>query len=303
MLETSGGCEEMLPVSFTENLQFRRSMCGTLHFTGAGSMTNPADKSESLAVMEPAFSSLDREMRAVDTMFMIFKILLMFIFYSSVIQEIRDLIVKGEFLLRFPGVENAMDPGGLVLEEDKQGPQGKKYRITGISRKHRGILALVFFLRIAILFLLLRFGSWFLLNEGRYIELVMNALALSFITGIDEMIYLFMEASEIKKDGFEDVEPLKFETVVPPPDEWKGFCFTKECWGLFVIPLVAIVVVLWNTYAVRMPRIEAMTCACLSEGANCAESMVNQREWWQHYWSHILPAAIHQIEGMRLDGS
>jgi len=303
MLEAGGGCEESLPLSFTENLQSRRSMCGVLHFIGAGSMTNPADKSESLAVMEPGFSLLDRERRAVDSMFIFFKILLMFIFYSSVLQELRDLVIKFEFLVRFPGLESPSDPGGLILEADKRGPEGKQYRVTGISRKHRGLTGIIFLLQVAILFLLLRFGSAFLLKESHYIELVMNALALTFITGIDEMIYLFMETSEIKADGFEDVEPLKFETIVPKSNTWIGYCFTKECWGLFVLPLIAIVVVLWNVHGVRMARIEAMTCACLSEGEHCAESMVNQGEWWQHYWSHILPAAMHQIEGMRLDGS
>jgi len=303
MLETGGGCEDSLPLSYTENLQYRRSMCGTLHFLGVESMTNPVDKSESLPVMEPSFDLLNQQRRAVDTMFIFFKILLMYLFYASIIQEMRELLGTFEFLLRFAGLENASDPGGLILEDDKQGPERKKYRVTGISRKHRGILTIISILRVLILCILVRFGSWFLLNEGRYIELVMNALALSFITGIDEMMYSFMEANEIKEEGFEDVETLKFETIIPPANTWIGYCFRKECWGLFVIPLVAVVVVLCNTYFVRMPQIEAMTCACLSEGEHCAESMVNQKEWWQHYWSHTLPAAIHQIEGMRLDGS
>merc|ERR1719215_79929 len=253
--------------------------------------------------MEPAFSLLDQQKRAVDTMFIFFKILLIYLFYASVIQEIHELIKTLECLLRFPGLANSSDPGGFILKDDKQGPEHKKYKVTGISRKHRALLTIIFILRVLILCILIRFGSWFLLNEGRYIELVMNALALSFITGIDEMMYSFREAHEIKEDGFEDVETLKFESIIPPASSWIGYCFRKECWGLFVIPAVAVVVVLWNTYFVRMPRIDAMTCACLSEGEHCAESMVNQREWWQHYWSHTLPAAIHQIEGMRLDGS
>lgn len=304
MLQEGGGCEESLPVSFTENRYSRRSMCGVVQLRGVGAMTNPADSSESLPLMETSFSLLEQQKRAVDVMFLFFKVLLMYLFYATLIQELRELVGTLEFLVRFPGLQLASDPGGLILEDDKQGEDGKKYRITAISRKHRGILTIIFTLRVFILCILVRFGSWFLLNEGRYIELVMNALALSFITGIDEMMYSFMEAAEIKEDGFEDVEQLYYESVIPPWNKsWLGYCFRKECWGLFFIPVISIVVVLWNAQYTRLPRIEAMNCACLSEGENCAESMVNQKAWWQYYWTHILPAAIHQIEAMRLEGS
>jgi hypothetical protein len=304
MLQEAGGCEAVLPVSFTENHQARRKMCGAVSLHGVGSMTNPADKSEVLPVMETNFSLLEEQKRAVDSMFIFFKILLMYLFYASILQECRELIGTVEFLLRFPGLQMASDPGGFVLEEHEQGDEQKSYRITGISRKHRGILSVIFIARVLIIFILVRFGSWFLLNEGRYIELVMNALALSFITGVDEMMYSFMDSHEIKDDGFEDVETLHYESILPAAStSWIGYLFRKECWGLFLIPLICIIVVVWDAHFTRMPRIEAMNCACLSEGDFCAESMVNQASWWAHYWSHTLPAAMHQIEAMRLQGA
>jgi len=304
MLQEGGGCESILPVSFTENHHARRKMCGAISLHGVGSMTNPAEKSDVLPVMETNFSLLEEQYRAVDSMFLFFKILLIYLFYTSILQECRELVGKAEFLIFFPGLQTASDPGGFVLEEHEQGDELKLYRITGISRKHRGILTVIFIARMLIIFILVRFGSWFLLNEGRYIELVMNALALSFITGVDEMMYSFMDSNEIREDGFEDVETINYESVIPAASSsWIGYCFRKECWGLFLVPLIAIIVVVWNAHFTRTPRIEAMTCACLSEGDNCAESMLNQASWWAHYWSHTLPAAVHQIEAMRLQGA
>lgn len=303
MLEVGGGCEKSLPVSFSANVDARQSICGSseLNVGSLASMTNPADQTESLPVMQPNFSMLERETSGVSSLFLFFKILLMYMFYSSVLQEMREQLAAAELILRFPSLQRASDPGGVILEEKEQGEEGKKYRITGISRKHRGMLAIIFLFRVLILCMLVRFGSVFLLNESRYIELVMNAVSLAFITGVDEMLYDLMEAAEINEGGFEDVETISMETVVPSHHTWCGYFFRKECWGLFIVPVIAAAATLYNAHVVRMPRIEAMNCACLSQGDRCAESMVNQHDWWKHYWSKVLPAAIHHIEALRLD--
>lgn len=266
-------------------------------------MTNPHDPNEVLPVMDLSYSLLEEQKQGTHEVYLFFKMILMFLFYASIVEEVRDLIKMGEFLGRFPGVEHADDRGGRELQEHELGPEGKKYRVTGISRKHRVFLATVFALRIFILFVLFRFGSWFLLSESRYIELVLNALALSFITGIDELLYsTFMETSEKHEDGYDETERMLYKSVIPGPDKWIGFIFRKECWGLLFIPCLSVGVVLWNAYYVRRPIVEALTCTCLQEGDHCAESMVNQGTWWLNYWKHVLPAAIHQIEALQLQG-
>jgi len=303
MLANGGGCEQSLPPSFTENLHSRRSLCGSTSLRAVGMFANPHDPMEAIPVMKPSYSFLAQQKRSVDALFLFFKALIMFLFYSSLIDEVRDLIKTGEFLVRFPGVRHAADRGGMHMAEEAQGPEKKKFRITGISRKHRAGMVLVWLLRIVILMIMIRFGSWFLLSEGRYIELVLNALALSFITGIDEVLYGFLESSERRDDGFDDVEPVRFETSIPhEKNTWTGWLFRKEFWGLFVLPVISVICVLWNAHFVRQPLMEALTCTCMQEGDNCAESMSHQEAWWKQYWTHILPAAMHQIEALRLQG-
>lgn len=312
MLEPGGGCDHALPASYREARLQRSSMCGTVSLHGAGFVTNPHDPTEFLPVMEPSFSNVSSQERAAHSTFLFFKVLIMYLFYASVVDEVRDLIKTSEFLCRFDGVRDADDRGGIDFEKPTdgeaqaiRGADEQRYEIQRISRKHRAGMIVVVLARFLILFLLMRFGSWFLLNESRYIELVMNALALAFITGIDEMLHAtFLEKTEQADDGYDEVAPISYESMVPHfKTSWIGYMFRKECWGLFLIPCLSIIVVTWNAYFARIPTIDALTCACLQEGAHCAESMVNQEAWWQHYWTRTLPAAIHQIEALRLQAA
>jgi len=299
MLEEGGGCEQILPASFLQNSLQRRNQCGLSSLGSASAfVTNPEDASDVVPVMKIAFSKLVEYSQSTDAMFLFFKILIMFLFYSSIVDELRDLIQICEFLLRFDGIKSLDDRGGDLVD-DPHSARGKTYRITGISRKHRAAMVVILFLRMIILCTLTSYGTWFLLNEGRYIELVLNALALSFITGIDEVLYNFVDEEEL---SLNDVEPVKSMTHIPGPETWIGTMYSKEFWGLVFLPIMAISVVMWNCHHVRMPLLEALTCTCTQAGPNCAESIQNQLPWWKNYWSQVLPSAVHHIEGLRLQG-
>lgn len=299
MLEEGGGCEQTLPASFLQNSLHRRNQCGSSSLEGASAfVTNPEDASDTVPVMKMSFSKLMDFSQSTDEMFLFFKILIMFLFYSSLVDELRDLIQTFEFLLRFEGIKSVGDRGGETVI-DPQSARGKHYKITAISRKHRAAMIFILFLRMVILCTLTSYGTWFLLNEGRYIELVLNALALSFITGIDEVLYNFVDEEEL---SLNDVEPVKSMTHIPGPETWIGMMYSKEFWGLVILPVMSIGVVMWNCHYVRVPLLEALTCTCTQTGPNCAESIQNQLPWWKNYWSQILPSAVHQIEGLRLQG-
>jgi len=299
MLEEGGGCEQTLPASFLQNTLQRRNQCGSSSLGSASAfITNPVDDSDVVPLMKVSFSKVVEFSQSTDAMFLFFKILIMFLFYSSLVDELRDLIQTGEFLLRFDGIKNVGDRGGGI-EDDPQSTRGKHYTITGISRKHRAAMIVILFLRMIILCTLTSYGTWFLLNEGRYIELVLNALALSFITGIDEVLYNFVDEQEL---SLNDVEPVKSMSHIPGPETWIGMMYSKEFWGLVILPVISIFVVMWNCHYVRVPLLEALTCTCTQTGPNCAESIQNQLPWWKNYWSQVLPSAVHQIEGLRLQG-
>jgi len=304
MLEEHGGCEQSLPVTFKSEVLDRKRLCGAPSLSGEGVLTNPHNPSEVMVVMHPSYNNLDQQVQASHLTFLFFTVLIMFLFYSSVVDEIRDLIKTCDFLVFFPGVHDDDDHGGIDRGEDR--PAGKqRYKVQRISVKHRVVLSVVVLLRIIIIIMLLTFGTWFLLTEKNYLELVMNAVALSFITGVDEMIYeVFMENAEKDDIGFDDCERLKFQGLIPRDNgSLGGFFFRKDVWGLFLLPVISMLVVAGFYYYSRQPVIDAMSCACTQEGQHCAESMVNQGPWWSEYWTHTLPAAIHQIEALRLQGA
>jgi len=306
MLEDGGGCQQSLPPSFRRSVLDRKRLCGQVSLTDAGFLTPPHDPTGLMPVVEPSYSHLDNERQATHPTFVFFTILIMYLFFTSITDEFRDLIKTTDFLCTYPGVADAQDRGGedRKSEGEDVGEDAKRYRIGSISVKHRATMAAVLFLRIVILVMLTLFGTWFLLTEVTYMELVLNAVSLSFITGIDEVMFeVFMESSDQKEIGFDEVERVSFKGHIPREDgSVAAFCFRKDVWGLALIPVITLVVVFWYTYLDRMPAVGALTCSCLQEGEHCAESMVNQEAWWTQYWRHTLPAAIHQMEAMRLQG-
>lgn len=303
MLEEHGGCEQSFPASYKSGVLDRKAMCGEVSLRNAGTLTNPHHPEEVMVIIKPSYKQLDQQKQASHPTFLFFTCLIMFLFYSSLVDEIRDLIKTTDFLICFPGVYTTEDHGGVDRGEDC--PKGqKRYTIQRISIKHRTVLSIVVFLRTCIVIMLITFGTWFLLTEKSYLELVMNAVALSFITGIDEMIYeVFMESAEKEDIGFDYCERLTFKGYIPRDDgSLAGFAFRKDVWGLFLLPVISVVVVMASYYSMRQPVVTALTCACTQEGSNCAEALVNQAAWWKDYWTHTLPAAIHQIDAMRLQG-
>lgn len=304
MLKTGGGCEKSLPDTFKMELLDRKHVCGAPSLDSKGVLTDPHKPSEVMVVMSPSYKNLDQQLHAFHPTFLFFTVLIIFLFYSSLVEEIRDVMKTVDFLLFFPGVEGPDDHGGVDRGEDRA-PDKKRYKIQRISFKHRMILFVVVLLRLVIIFMLIGFGTRFLLTEKNYLELVMNALALSFITSVDEMIYdVFMETAEKDDIGFDDCDRIKYRGLIPRDDgRIGGFLFRKDTWGLLLLPVVSMAVVGYFRYYYRQPVVTALTCACTQEGDHCAESIMNQGPWWTAYWTHTLPAAIHQIEALRLKGA
>merc|ERR1719198_2520394 len=111
---------------------------------------------------------------------------------------------------------------------------------------------------------------------------------------------LVLKADEIKT-LFQSVDSMSFRTSLAR-NTYQGYFLTEEFLGLIVVPIAATLLVLYTTYYVKFPIFTALLCACRQEGEQCLESMVFQQEWWNDYWSRVLPAAIHQIDGLRAQG-
>lgn len=302
MLEDHGGCEQSLPSEFMLAKMERQHVCGEATLHSDGVIADPNNPTEVMSVAKPSYTYLDARELAQHGTFLFFTVLILIMFYSSLVVELRDVIKLTDFLYSFPACQNPQDSGGVDLGEGA--PDGKRYHIERISPRHRVAIAVIVVMRTVIFVVVAGFGTWFLLVEDNYMELVLNAVALSFIVTVDEVIYdVFVETKTKADVGCDETERISYTGVLPRDDgRIAGYLMRKDVWGLIVLPIISTVVVLCHMHFVREPGTTALTCACLQEGQNCAESMLNQEGWWQQYWSHTLPAAIHQIEALRVQG-
>lgn len=312
MLEGHGGCEKSLPAVYVKSMWKRESVCGEMTLQSAGVMTNPSDPDDVMQVMEPEYKSIASQQKASEGLFIFIFMVIMFLFYASLVAEIKDICRQVDFLITFPSTFGDQDRGGVDTSVAEDTPRQsdsddnpKRYKFDRITNMHRIILIIVTLLRILVLFSLCSFGTWFLLRCTHYVDLVLNAVALAFITETDEMLYeTFLDPIDKREMGLhENCEAPSFMGFMPNNDSYiSGICCAKHTWGLVFVPILAIGVVLVWQVQVRNPAVKGLLCACLQQGSDCAESLENSGGWWKHYWTHTLPSVMHHIEAMRLQG-
>lgn len=298
MLQPGGGCETLLPTDFKRNRFQRWGRCGARSLVEGGKYTNPYNVDQNVHILRTSYSAVDAYERATSRLFIFFLSLVITLWLLSLIDEVRELIKFGEFLITFPGIPRGNEGGTIIPANEKTGTD-TAYKIYGLTKKHRAVLVVVYLLRLLVCGVLSQFGTRFLLVETDFLNLVLNSLALTFILTIDAMLYEMVESNVTNE--MMSAKDLEFETHLPT-EGCKGYMLKKECWGLFLVPVLSMVIVGIYTFRNKVPVLDALRCACLQEGEKCLDSMQYQAGWWLNYWSHELPGATHQIEAMRLAG-
>merc|ERR1719197_956844 len=87
---------------------------------------------------------------------------------------------------------------------------------------------------------------------------------------------------------------LAFHGILPT-EGCRGYMLKKECWGLFLVPILSVCIVGIYTPRNKVPVREALRCACLQEGEKCLDSIQYLAGWWKNYWEKDLPSAVHHI--------
>lgn len=281
----------MLPTDFKRNREQRWGRCGVRSLVEGGKYTNPYNKEQSVHVLEATYATVAKYQRATSRLYVFFQALIIMLWLLSLIDEWRELLKFAEFLIVFPGIGG--DKGGSKIEEGDE----VAYTITGVSRKHRAVMIFFFVIRCCVCFVLTQFGTFFLLTEQDYLSLVLNSLAMTFVLTIDQMLFDLLEQDT--KDLMDMTKPIEWVTRFPQ-EGCLGYCLKKECWGLFLVPVLAVCIVVRYTYFEREPMLTVLRCACTQEGEKCLDSANYQLSWWRNYWGKVLPSAIHHIEAMRL---
>jgi len=174
-------------------------------------------------------------------------------------------------------VRSGIESGVLDATESLQGPS--------IDWIHRGVVAGTTLMRFWLVVYLANIGTVYHLSTHTCIDLLLNAIALAFILELPEFIYSFLLPDDAKKEAA-TLEPFSFSTSMPT-----GFIMSriasKPFVGLFIIPVIALFVVVYNDMYRTQPALEALQCTCLLRGERCNHPGRFSKTWWDGHWGEV----------------
>merc|ERR1719409_1756227 len=147
------------------------------------------------------------------------------------------------------------------------------------------MVSFMFAVRVYLLVYMWHVGSMFLLTNHKYDDLLLNAVALAFIFELPEFLYTFLVSDEMKSD-LEEAHTIDYATALPVRGCATLF-LSKSLWGIVIIPIVVLVVVVYNYQVTTMPSLRALQCTCFQSGSHCDVASTFDRQWWDSYWKEI----------------
>lgn len=280
MLRDNGKCDKILPQTFTMYRKAREEQCGAVALSPGPLYEDPYNERDRLYTVQVNFSNVGKYYLASDRTYQVFLVLILMIWFISLIDELRELLKLTEFLWVFPDASK-------IAHEIEINVDCKTVIVEGITSMHRGLMAGVLVIRVLLLFYLCIVGTVFLINETDYLELLLNAVALAFIITIDEMLYAALARTKTKAD-LDNTEALTFPSSFPDKG-FAGWVHRKDFWGLVVIPLLSVGIVALNYMHVTRPVLSALECACNQRGEHCLEAVSRNHGWWDDYWAIRMP--------------
>jgi hypothetical protein len=287
MLKEGGGCDQTMPQIYQLYRAKRQEQCGDTHLYPSQVYTNPFDKDQTMYIISALYDALDGHLKSETTTFRIFLFLVLLLWLLALVQEIREMFKLADFCIMFP---RASKSKGLGVRNVVDNEVENKIVITGISHKHRMIVATVCVFRTIVVIYLGTVGCVFLINDTGYMDLLMNAVALAFILEIDEILFQAVSRGSTLST-LEEVQPMTFKSMFPG-EGCLHFIMQKDFIALVVMPILCIVIIVSHNTTTTKPVLAALNCACYQEGDPCYEASSFNKAWWSNYWSSTLPSAM-----------
>jgi hypothetical protein len=291
MLKKGGGCEQSLPAIYKLYEARRAGQCGDGSLYPSGIYKNPHNDGDRIYVISVAYDALGKFIKADGDTYKCFVFLVLLLWLLALVNELRELIKLGEFCVVFP---SCGPEGGAKLEKDGD---DEKITIEAISSGHRGAVVFLVVMRFGVMIYLGSVGCVFLINETGYMDLLMNAVALSFILEIDEILFGAVATSATQGE-LESTNPIEFETKLPTKG-CAGWVLQRDFWALVVFPIVAVGLILYHSLYTTKPALTALNCACYQTGDRCSDAQIYGKDWWNNYFSTVLPSVVKQIKALK----
>merc|ERR1719146_186859 len=121
--------------------------------------------------------------------------------------EFKEVYKIMTVCLRYP---DAADFGEdyVLVEQDPSDPEDVRYRLQGITQRHRIAVGVLCVVRLCLTSFLCIVGMSYIIKTHSYPDLLMNGVALAFVAEIASVLYSQVLREEIR-DQTEDIKAIK----------------------------------------------------------------------------------------------
>jgi hypothetical protein len=293
LLQPGGTCETLLPSTYATWKIQSQGECGSPDYSKFV-YENPGLK-VSKSLLEVDYSVRGEYDLAQQPHFRVFKGIILFVWFLLMFCEFKEVWKIIIVVMRYP---DAADFGedAVLMEQDPSDPEDVRYRIQGITRSHRRIMAVLCLLRIGVNSLLLFVGMSYIIRTNGYVDLLMNGVTLLFVADVANILYSQVLREEIR-DQTEDIKAMKVPMY--------GWDWLNRRPALLDIVSVGVLILLvyavmsWNLTQVTVPIYDALECTCLASGPKCREAQFFNRAWWDNYWMKIIPGVFKEVDTLK----
>jgi len=299
LLSPGGLCGKMMPSSYSIYSSLVADKCGALKYIRGHMYRNPHDPYDGIRMLRPEFKKVLEFTQTTSIAFEFFLWLLLMTWFYHSMEEMHQICSVCDLLVTFPVIDvfpfmppdkyhslmNSISLGMFswdVVPQRSLTIDPTAVKIDCISRPHQLTMGCMVIIRLSLLMYMLVVGTFFLLSNHKFLDLLLNAVALAFIFELDEFIFTFLVSDEVKKQ-LEQIKPIRFESSMPT-NGFASLFFRRELWAYIIIPLCALSVVYWNQWHNLQPVLDALRCLCEKQGKNCEEADRFPSSWWDKYW-------------------
>jgi len=293
LLSDGGACETLLPSTYSVWKIESNIECGSPSYSKFVFRHPKTDLRKSLLAVD--YSAREEYQLAQDSMFMLFKGILIFIWMLAMLVEYREVIKIMTVCLRFPKADLFGDDA-VIVEQDPSDPEDVRYRIQGIEQSHRRMMMVLCVLRTLVTTVLLIVGVSYLIKTNDYADLIMNGVALLFIAEISTVLYCQVLREEIK-DQTEDIKPMR--VAMYGMDWLNRQPALVDIISVTVLAIIVWVIMDWQLQSIVVPVHDALECTCTSSGPHCVEATKFDKSFWNKYWQFAVPGVYKEIAKLK----
>jgi hypothetical protein len=293
LLVEGGKCERLLPSTYSVWKIESNGECGSPTYSKFVYRHPTTDVRKSLLAVD--YSAREEYELAQNKLFMLFKGILIFTWLLAMLVEYREVIKIVTLCLRFPEAE-PLGEDAVIVEQDPSDPEDVRYRILGISNPHRRTMMVLSFLRAIVTTVLMFVGVSYLIKTNDYADLIMNGVALLFISEISSVLYTQVLREEIK-DQTEDIKPMRVRMY--------GIAWLNrqpalvDIMSVATLMFVVYMIMDWQLSTIVVPVHDALECTCTSSGKNCVEAQKFDAAFWSKYWMSAVPGVYNEVAKLK----